>query len=93
MFRAENAQSLLGLAVILGLCWALSENRRVFPWKLAAGALLIQLLLVLGLFGLPPLEDAEIALLKARGGAPRAADRLAEFILASLDRRAGRPAA
>lgn len=40
--------------------------------------------------GLPPLEDAEIALLKARGGAPRAADRLAEFILASLDRRAGR---
>jgi concentrative nucleoside transporter, CNT family len=56
MFRAENAQSLLGLAVILGLCWALSENRRVFPWKLAAGALLIQLLLVLGLFGLPPLR-------------------------------------
>jgi DNA-binding transcriptional LysR family regulator len=43
--------------------------------------------------GLPPLEDAEIALLKARGGAPRAADRLAEFILASLDRRAGRPVA
>jgi DNA-binding transcriptional LysR family regulator len=43
--------------------------------------------------GLPPLEDAEIALLKARGGAPRAADRLAEFILASLDRRPGRPAA
>lgn len=40
--------------------------------------------------GLPPLEDAEIALLKARGGAPRAADRLAEFILASLDRRPGR---
>jgi CNT family concentrative nucleoside transporter len=32
MFRAENAQSLLGLAVILGLCWVLSENRRVFPW-------------------------------------------------------------
>jgi DNA-binding transcriptional LysR family regulator len=42
--------------------------------------------------GLPPLEDAEIALLKARGGAPRAADRLAEFVLASLDRRPGRPA-
>jgi CNT family concentrative nucleoside transporter len=62
MFRAENAQSLLGLAVILGLCWALSENRRVFPWKLAAGALLIQLLLVLGLFGLPPLRAVVAAL-------------------------------
>jgi DNA-binding transcriptional LysR family regulator len=43
--------------------------------------------------GLPPLEDAEIALLKARGGAPRAADRLAEFNRATRDRRAGRPAA
>jgi DNA-binding transcriptional LysR family regulator len=42
--------------------------------------------------GLPPLEDAEIALLKARGGTPRAADRLAEFVLASLDRRSARPA-
>ena len=42
--------------------------------------------------GLPPLEDAEIALLKARGGSPRAADRLAEFVLASLDRRSARPA-
>jgi len=62
MFRAENTQSLLGLAVIMGLCWALSENRRVFPWRLAAGALLIQLLLVLGLFGLPPLRALVAAL-------------------------------
>ena len=62
MFRAENAQSLLGLAVIMGLCWALSENRRAFPWRLAGGALLIQLLLVLGLFGLPPLRAVVAAL-------------------------------
>jgi CNT family concentrative nucleoside transporter len=56
MFRPENAQSLVGLAVILLLCWALSENRRLFPWKLAIGALLIQALLVLALFGLPALR-------------------------------------
>ncbi len=62
MFRIENAQSLLGLVVIIALCWALSENRRVFPWRLAAGALLIQLLLVLGLFGLPPLRAVVAAL-------------------------------
>lgn len=37
--------------------------------------------------GLPPLEDAEIALLKSRTAVPLAADRLAEFILSSLDRR------
>jgi CNT family concentrative nucleoside transporter len=62
MFRIENAQSLLGLVVIIALCWAVSENRRVFPWRLAAGALLIQLLLVLGLFGLPPLRAVVAAL-------------------------------
>ncbi|MFM8819524.1 MAG: NupC/NupG family nucleoside CNT transporter [Phenylobacterium sp.] len=62
MFRIENAQSLLGLVVIIALCWAASENRRVFPWRLAGGALLIQLLLVLGLFGLPPLRAVVAAL-------------------------------
>ena len=37
--------------------------------------------------GLPRLEDAEIALLKPRTAIPLAANRLAEFILSSLDRR------
>lgn len=36
--------------------------------------------------GLPPLEDSEIALMRARTVMPRAAERLGEFILASLDR-------
>lgn len=37
--------------------------------------------------GLPRLEDAEIALIKARGAAPPAAERLADYILSSLDRQ------
>lgn len=37
--------------------------------------------------GLPSLPDAEIALMRARSAVPPAADRLAEFILAALDRR------
>src|SRR5690348_14229929 len=53
MFGPENAQSLLGLAVVLGICWALSENRRRFPWKMAIGAIVLQALLVAALFGLP----------------------------------------
>ncbi|WP_304170966.1 LysR substrate-binding domain-containing protein [Phenylobacterium aquaticum] len=36
---------------------------------------------------LPWLEDAEIALLKPRAAIPTAADRLAEFVLSSLDRK------
>jgi DNA-binding transcriptional LysR family regulator len=37
---------------------------------------------------MPPLADTEIALLRARTAVPPAAERLAEFILSSLDRRA-----
>ena len=36
---------------------------------------------------MPTLADAEIALLRARTAVPPAAERLAEFILSSLDRR------
>ena len=34
-FGPENAQSLVGVAVVLLVCWAVSENRKRFPWKLA----------------------------------------------------------
>ena len=54
MWGPDNAQSLVGIAVTLALCWALSEDRRRFPLRLAAGSLLVQLALVLLLFGFPP---------------------------------------
>ena len=54
--RPENAQSLIGLVAILFVCWLFSENRRRFPWLLAIGALVVQALLVLALFGVPALR-------------------------------------
>jgi CNT family concentrative nucleoside transporter len=57
MFGPENAQSLVGVAVILLVCWAVSESRGKFPWKLAIGAIGVQALLVLALFGLPALRS------------------------------------
>jgi CNT family concentrative nucleoside transporter len=54
MFAIENAQSLTGIGLTLALCWAMSEQRRRFPWRLALGALVVQVALVLVLFGLPP---------------------------------------
>jgi len=39
MFRPENVQALAGLALTLGLCWLVSENRKRFPWVLAIAAL------------------------------------------------------
>jgi CNT family concentrative nucleoside transporter len=53
MFRPENAQSALGVAVILALCWAISEARGRFPWRLAIGAVAAQATLVVVLFALP----------------------------------------
>ena len=58
MFGLENAQSLVGVAVVLLICWAVSENRSRFPVKLAVGAIATQAVLVLALFGVPPLRDA-----------------------------------
>jgi CNT family concentrative nucleoside transporter len=53
MFRLENAQSLLGIAAIVGLCWAVSERRAAFPWRLALGVVAAQAALILVLFALP----------------------------------------
>ncbi len=53
-----SPQSLVGLFGVVALCWAASENRRAFPWRLAVVALLIQVALVLLLFGLPQAQAA-----------------------------------
>jgi concentrative nucleoside transporter, CNT family len=57
MFGLQNAQSLVGIAVVLLICWGVSENRARFPWKLAVGAMLTQAILVGLLFGVPALRE------------------------------------
>lgn len=53
MFGPENFQSLAGIALVIGLCWLLSENRKRFPLFLALGAIAVQAVMVLLLFGSP----------------------------------------
>ena len=62
MFRLENAQSLVGLALTLLICWAVSENRRRFPWRLAIGALVLQVVLIAALFGVPALQGVVLGI-------------------------------
>lgn len=79
-----NAQSLVGLALVLGVCWAASEDRRRFPWKLALAAVLIQAVLVLVLFGLPQARAALTAMngaVEALGAATQAG---AQFVFGYL---------
>jgi CNT family concentrative nucleoside transporter len=53
VFNVLSLQSLLGLAVIIAVCWLMSENRKAFPWRLTLGAMAVQAGLVLLVFGLP----------------------------------------
>jgi CNT family concentrative nucleoside transporter len=49
---------LLGIAVMLGLAWALSEDRRAVRWRTVAAGMLLALVLAATLLKLPPLAAA-----------------------------------
>lgn len=49
----DNARALIGIVLIYGLCWLLSEKRKLFPLKLVIGATLMQFAFALILFGVP----------------------------------------
>lgn len=53
----DNARAILGLVLIVGIAWGLSENRRAFPWKLVLGAVGLQFVFALLLFAVPPVRD------------------------------------
>ena len=53
----DNARAFLGIAMIFGIAWGLSENRKAFPWKIVLGAVGIQFAFALILFGIPFVRD------------------------------------
>ena len=84
MFGWENAQSLTGVFASMAICWAWSENRRRFPWKLAIGAILVQLALILLLFGLPAARGVVQALNDGVGGLSAATQQGVQFVFGYL---------
>ena len=58
----DNARALIGIALIYGICWLISEKRKNFPWKIVIGATLMQFVFALVLFGIPFIKST---LLKA----------------------------
>jgi CNT family concentrative nucleoside transporter len=58
----QTLQSLAGVAVLLGLCWAVSEDRRRIPWRMVASGMMLAALLAVALLKIPPLADALAAL-------------------------------
>jgi len=53
-----HLQSALGIIAIIALAWALSEDRRAFSWRMAAGTLLLQAAIALLLLKVPVARDA-----------------------------------
>src|SRR5690348_15432750 len=51
-------RGLLGLAALLAIAWALSEDRRRIPWRTVLAGLVLQLALALLLLGFPPATNA-----------------------------------
>lgn len=84
MFRLENAQSLVGLTLILLVCWALSEDRKRFPWRLALGALGVQIALVALMFGVPQARAVVSAINNAVDGLSSATAQGTQFVFGYL---------
>ncbi|ABI78816.1 nucleoside transporter, NupC family [Hyphomonas neptunium ATCC 15444] len=57
----DNGRALIGIALIYGLCWLLSEKRKLFPWKIVLGATAMQFAFALILFGIPFIKDILLA--------------------------------
>ena len=91
MFAIENAQSLLGILTVLGICWALSENRRAFPWKLAIGVVVLQIALVLILFGFAPARAVLAGAGRVVEGLASATQTGVAFVFGFLAGGAGQP--
>jgi CNT family concentrative nucleoside transporter len=84
MFSALNLQSLLGILVVIALCWIVSENRRAFPWRLAIGAVAVQAALVLALFAIPGSQGVLAAITGAVDGLAAATRVGAQFVFGYL---------
>jgi CNT family concentrative nucleoside transporter len=46
----DNARALLGIVVIYGICWLMSESKRKLPWRIILGATAIQVAFALLLY-------------------------------------------
>jgi len=62
-----HPQSLLGIGAIIVLAWAFSENRRMFPWRVVLGGILLQAAVALLLLKVPIAQDALFAMNNAVG--------------------------
>ena len=77
-------QGVLGFAVLLGVAFACSENRRAIPWRTVAGGIALQVVLAGVLIGFPSATRAVMLLNDAADSLQRAADAGTAFVFGYL---------
>jgi CNT family concentrative nucleoside transporter len=79
-----SLHSALGLGVLVGIAWLLSENRRAVDRRLVIAGIGLQLLLALALLQLPPVKLAFVALNDAVLALQRATEAGTAFVFGYL---------
>ncbi|MES1197299.1 MAG: nucleoside transporter C-terminal domain-containing protein [Pseudomonadota bacterium] len=80
----DNARPLLGVALIILVCWIFSENRKRFPFLLTIGSLAVQAGLVLLLFAVPNSQGVLNGVSAAVDGLASATAHGAQFVFGYL---------
>ena len=78
------AQSLIGLALLLGLAWTLSENRRAVPLRTVGAGLLLQLAIAVLLLRVPLLRQTFLAANAAVAAIQQATEAGTSFVFGYL---------
>jgi CNT family concentrative nucleoside transporter len=76
----ERLTPLLGVVVLVAMAWALSSDRRRFPWRIVIVGLALQLLIAGAFLSFPPLVVPVDALSRLVAGAIRQADEGIRFV-------------
>ena len=71
---------LLGIVVLVGIAWALSSDRKRFPWRIALVGIGLQLVVAGAFLSFPPLVAPVDALARLVAGAIRQADEGIRFV-------------
>jgi CNT family concentrative nucleoside transporter len=80
----RRVRGLAGIAALLLLAWALSEDRSRIPWRTVAGGVALQAALALLLIGFPPATRAMLLLNEAAGALQTATDAGTGFVFGYL---------
>lgn len=80
----DNIRPVLGILLIIFICWVVSEGRRRFPWRLVLGALAVQAGLVFLLFGFPQTQPVIQGITNAVDGLTAATQQGTQFVFGYL---------